>query len=212
MALTDPVVTLAWLVKIELPSATLRLCDGGLVNWSGEVFASEDPDFGTIGETEAVEESSGDQVQGHSLTFLPKDSAAAATISQPEYQNSPIRFWLAEVDPASGNVVGTPSLLADMLLDTTEMISGRGYRRLEIGMITRAERLFLINEGNTLSPTFHQSVWPGETGLDNATGVALSVAWGVVSPPRGTVNAGSGGGIAGANATFKAFYGLADQV
>ncbi|HYI43724.1 MAG TPA: hypothetical protein VD768_08900, partial [Sphingomicrobium sp.] len=129
--------------------------------------------------------------------FLPASTAAAAALSQPSFQGSPIRVWLAEVDPAAGTVIGTPELLLDGELDTTELRLSRGQRKLDIGYISVAERLFQVNEGNVLSPRFHKSVWPGETGLDNATGVGLSVAWGVQSPPRGYSYSGSGGGGSG---------------
>jgi hypothetical protein len=61
--------------------------------------------------------------------------------------------------------------------------------------VSRLERLFSINEGNSLSPRFHKTVWPGELGEDNATGVGVAVAWGVEGAPRGSTY--SGGGVPG---------------
>ena len=207
MALTDIFVTLAWLATFELPGGTLRYSDGGVVTWGADTFTATDDTFGTIGSVEPAEEGSGDQMPSETLTFLPASTAAAATLSSPTYQMSPLRFWLAEVDPATGEVVGTPDLVADRLLDTTTLRSGKseegGYRYLDVGMISTAERLFLTNEGNSLTSRFHKSVWPGEQGFDNATGVGLQVAWGVKSPPRGTVAIGGGGGGGFAEAVWR---------
>jgi len=198
MPFSAPILTLAWLATFELPGSTLRLCDGGQVTWGVDSFASSDPDFGSIAEVDAPEETSGDEAPGLGLTFLPSSAAAAATLTNPAFQGSPVRVWLAEVDPATGAVSGTPELAADMMIDTTVLRAGRGYRAIDMELISAAERLMLINEGNTLSARHHKSVWPGELGLDNATGVSTAVAWGVAGPPRGSALGGGGGGINGA--------------
>ncbi|MFN3387434.1 MAG: hypothetical protein ACK40O_00770, partial [Allosphingosinicella sp.] len=154
-------IMLAGLIEITLPDRTLRLCDGGFVYFKGEKFASEDPLFGTIGEAEAVEESVGDDAPAWTMTFLPKSTAAATELSQPGHQNSHIRGWLVEVDPVTGIAdEASAELVSDMLLDTTELIPGRDGRRLEVGMISWCERLFTINEGNTLNARFHKTIWP----------------------------------------------------
>ncbi|MEO0699437.1 MAG: hypothetical protein AAFY81_06930, partial [Pseudomonadota bacterium] len=50
------------------------------------------------------------------------------------------------------------------------------------------------------SNAFHKSLFPGETGHDNATGLQVSVAWGVESAPTSTSSGmGSGGGGNGNN-------------
>lgn len=190
-------VLLVGLIKIELPSRTLRLCDGGFLNVGAEQYSSSDADFGTIGGVESLEEGVGDEVPAGRLTFLPQSNAAAVTLSAPTMQGSRMRFWIAEVDEATGTIVGTPDLQADMQLDLTTLVVGRGTRRLDMNFVSRLERLFKINEGNSLNPRFHKTVWPGELGEDNATGLSQTVAWGVESPPRGSsqpVNAPGWGG------------------
>jgi len=193
----DRILTLAGLVTFELPGYTIRACDGGQVKWGSEIFRSSDPEFGSIAEVGSFSEESGDQAAAGQVTFLPKDGVAAATLSSPAYQLAPVRFWLAQVDTATGEVDGDPMLLADMEIDTTEIEFGKDYRRLTIATIPAAERLFLINEGNTLSEAFHKAVWPGETGLDNATGVGGPVPWGAAGPPRGSTSASAAGAGAG---------------
>lgn len=196
MAFEAPIVTLAWLATFTLPDRTLRFCDGGQVKWGDDMYRASDDDFGTISEVEEPDEQTGDEAPGATITFLPVSTAAAATLSQPAYQFSPVDFWLAEVDPATGEAIGDPEPMAAMDLDTTTLILGKGTRKLEMGLVSACDRLFLNDEGNSLNTAFHQRVWPGELGLDNATGKPGTVAWGVTAPPAGTVvtGAGSGGG------------------
>lgn len=197
MPFDAPKLMLAALVRIELPSHTIRLCDGGFLYFGGEKYTSVDQYFGTIAGVDEVTENSGDQAPGATMTFLPKSSAAVAVLSSPAYQGSSVKCWIAQVNEATGTIIGSPDLVADMLLDTTTLKLGRGTRRLVMELMAVAERLFSINEGNVLSPRFHKSVWAGETGLDNATGVPLSVPWGTAGPPRGVSTFGGGGGGGG---------------
>lgn len=204
MAFEGQIITLTYLAVFTLPSRTMRLSDGGHVTWDGNAYDSADSDFGTIGEAETLTETVGDEMPAATLVFNPASTAAAATLSSPAYQGAQTRFYLAEVDVPTGEVTGTPELLSDMQLDTTTLILGRSTRKLEMGLVSAAQRLFLFNEGNTLTTRFHQSVWPGEIGLDNATGKQTTVAWGVQGPPRGTVASGSFGGSGWAQAMARA--------
>lgn len=185
-----PNLLLTGLLEITLPDATIRLCDGGFVYFDGNKFASSDATFGTIEAIDTFEERVGDEAPGGSMTFLPASIAAAADLSQPSFQGSPIKVWVAEVSEATGEIVGEPELVADLELDTTMLRLGRGTRTLEMGFICVAERLFNVNEGNVLSESHHERVWPGEDGFDNATGVGGPVAWGVAGAGmRGAVSA-----------------------
>jgi hypothetical protein len=192
MALADQVITLAGLCEIVLPARTVRLCDGGFVVWSANTYSSEDSEFGTIESIDAVSESVGDEAPMGKMTMLPPESVDAVDLFQPDAQGSSMRFWLAEIDPATGTVVGTPELLFSGFLDTISLRVGRGKRALEIEFISEAERLFHIKEGNVLSSRFHQLAWPGELGFDHATGVPSLVPWGVPGPGRGTTTWTSG--------------------
>lgn len=189
---------LSGLVKIELTDATLRLCDGAFVIWGAETFDAEDEVFGTIGSMQPVEEGAGDEIPALRMTFLPKSTAAAADLSQPEWQGCRVRLWIAEVDIDTNAVIGTPDLMFDGQLDSTVLVIGRGTRELEMEIVSAAERMFLINEGNTLSPRFHKLLYPGELGEDNAIGVGVGVAWGTSLPAQtyGPGFSGSGGGDA----------------
>lgn len=193
-----PVLTIVGLAEFNLPGRDLRLCDGGFIYFGGNKFTSADPDFGSIESVDPIEERSGDEAPSGSLTFLPSSTAAAATLSQPSYQGSRVRFWLGRVNEATGQLAGDPELACDWLLDTTTLRVARKTRRLGMGFVSTADRLFTINEGNVLSSRFHQSVWPGELGMDNAVGIPSTVAWGVTAPPRGSVVVGAVNGFVGA--------------
>jgi hypothetical protein len=182
------------LVKIELRGGpVVRLCDGGFVTFAGELYQSSDDSFGTIGALEPISEGVGDEAPAFRMTFYPKDTTAAAVLSSPGYQGSRIRFWIGEVDEATGTMIGTPGQLVEAMTDATTLTVGRGTRSLQMDCVATAERLFLKNEGNSLSSRFHRSIFANEAGMDNATGVQVAVAWGVSGPPRGSTYGGGGG-------------------
>jgi hypothetical protein len=131
------------------------------------------------------------------LTFSPAPDADPYALNSPDLQGTRLRMWIAEVDGDTGAVVGTPDQVLDSIVDVPRLRLQRGGMQLETDIVSRAERLFLINEGNVLSGEFHRRLYPSETGLNNAIGVPTVVAWGVVGAPRGTASQ-NGGGTAGA--------------
>lgn len=184
------VATLAGMIRIDLRSGpVLRLCDGGVLTWGADSYAAHDPAWGGIGGVEALSEGVGDEIPALGLTIVPVDLAATMAFCAPGNQGSRVRFWIGEVIPATGAVTGTPELMFDGQLDTMDRIADRGSRVIEADVVSTAERLFSINEGNYLNPRFHKLLWPGETGEDNAIGLGVSVAWGAANP---TVSVGGG--------------------
>lgn len=179
-------VALTGLVQIDLPERTLRYCDGGFFEFEGETFRSSDDTFGTIGALAAMSEGVGDVVPALQMTLLPSGSAAAADLSKPGHQTARVRFWIAEYDVASG-VITSSEVMFDGQVDQTILTVGKGTKTLDVSVVSLAERLFEGNIGNTLNPTWHKSVWPGEKGHDNATGLGIPIAWGV-DAPRGSGN------------------------
>lgn len=188
-------VLLAGLIKIELRSGpVIRWCDGGAAAWDGETFSAGDPVFGSIGAIEALTEGAAEEVPAMKLTIFPAAAATAGQLAVPGNQGSRVRMWIAEVDEASGEATRA-DLLFDGQLDTIDLILGERDRRLEIEVVSTAERLFAANEGNSLSARFHKATWPGETGEDNATGLGIQVPWGTVKPVTGGVYSPGGGGF-----------------
>src|SRR3546814_7709774 len=84
-----------------------------------------------------------------------------------------ISDWSSDV--CSSDLKPLPRLMAD---------ASQGYVGAEVAVsvVSLAERLFELNIGNSLNSAWHKSVWPGELGHDNATGLSIPVAWGVESP------------------------------
>jgi hypothetical protein len=74
-------------------------------------------------------------------------------------------------------------LLFDGQVDQTTFTIARDNRELSVTIVPSSERLFEANIGNSLSPSFQKSVWSGDTGHDNATGLGRPVAWGTDAPP-----------------------------
>jgi hypothetical protein len=197
---SSDVTLLVGLIEIVLPSHTIRLCDGGFLDWPGRgMFTAEDSLFGTIESVEAINESLGDLAPSGRLVLLPPDISDAGALFQSDAQMSPIRFWFAEASRTTGLLVGTPELQFDGLLDQIKLKLARGRRQVDIEFMANAERLFMTREGNVLTSRFHQEAWPGEKGFDHCTGSGVAVPWGTSGPGRGVIggdaNAGSGGGI-----------------
>lgn len=186
-------IALIGLLKIELPDATIRLCDGGFMVFDGETYQSTDVKFGNIASLEALTEGVGEEIPALELSLNPSSAAAPAELSQPGFQKSAVRLWVGEYDVDAGTLVGDPDLLFYGQIDQTILRIGRNVRDLAMTIVSTLERLFMRNEGNTLSPAFHKSVWPGELGHDNATGLTIAVAWGVESSPAGGAFGGSRG-------------------
>lgn len=198
-------IILTGLMKIEFRDGrVLRLCDGGFVPWGSEIYSASDPVFGTIGSMESFEEGVSDTVPAFKLTFLPVSTAAAADLSQPGMQGSRARFWVAEIDAVSGLPLGQPDLQFDGMIDRTVLRVGKQKRELDIDFVSTAERLFTIVEGNSLSASFHKSVFPGELGEDNATGLGVGVAWGTEAQPgsNSAAAASYGGGYSMVNRNY----------
>lgn len=184
------------LVRIALPGQTIRLCDGGFIHWNGETYQGLDPVFGVIGDVKGVTEGVGDEIPALEMTLLPPMSSAPGDLSRPGYQNSIVQMFVGEYDQDTGSFIGNPDMLFHGQIDQVTMTTGRDRRELSLTIVSTAERLFLRNEGNTLTPRWHKSVWPGERGHDNAVGLTIPVAWGVESRPA----AGSGSAPVNRNA------------
>lgn len=184
-------VALVGLLKIELADATVRLCDGGIIKWGSETFTAKDPLFGTIASLSEVNEGVGEEVPAFEVTFNPPETSLADDLASPGYQTSRVSVWIAEYNPATGSVTGTPTLMFLGQLDQIELGISRDSRDLGTTVVSFAERLFNRNEGNSLSEAFHKSVWPGETGMDAANGLSITVAWGAESAGQGYIAATS---------------------
>lgn len=181
-------VGLVGLVKLELPDGDVLLCDGGFIVWDGDTYKSADAVFGTVESIEALGEGIGNEVPALGMTLLPPGASEPGDLVQPGFQTCRARFWIAEFELETHEVDGTPDLLFDGQIDQTFLRAGLS-RQLDVSVVSLSERLFERNTGNSLNPSWHKSVWPGELGHDNATGLSIPIAWGAEKP----ASAGGGG-------------------
>jgi hypothetical protein len=178
-ALLGRQVLMAGLLQIDYPDYTLRLCDGSAaINFNGDIFTGSDERFGTIAAVEAISEAAGDSAPGLVITLFPPDLTSAVELSSPQMQGSSVKLWLCVVDPVTGLVVPEPELLFVGEVDVPTLKGSGTERSVEVQCVSVFEELFADNEGARLSDSFHKEVWPGETGLENMTGIVRNILWG----------------------------------
>lgn len=198
-ALAAPAPLLFGALKIELPDYTLRLLDGSAVLQIGsEIYAGRDETFGTIAALSEMDEDMEDSAPEVTVTLFPPDVSAAAVLSHPNMQGSVATIMVGAVDSASGAVIGVPEILFLGEIDVPTIgISERGERTVEFSIVSVFERLFEVEEGQRASSGWHQSIWPGELGLEHMTGTDVNLYWGV-KPPKGRLTSQTGFAAAGA--------------
>ena len=185
-ALAQPAVLLFGALKFELPDYTLRLVDGSatLVIY-GETYVGKDPTFGTIAEISDLPEEIGDSAPEITVALFPPDVTATAALSHLNMQGSTVQLMVGAVDPVSGVVIGTPEILFLGEIDVpTISLDQNGARKVEYTVVSVFERLFEIEEGQRATNGWHQSIWPGELGLEHMTGTDVNLYWGA-KPPQG---------------------------
>lgn len=190
-ALAQPAVVMFNAVEIAFPGRTVRLLNGnGRLTLFGNVFSSRDSVFGTLGAIDELEEGSGDEAPSLSIDLHPPAASAPPTICNAAMQGAAVKLWLGAVDPVTGAVVPDPDLLGDFLIDVPILLSSENGRRVSLQLVSAMERAFDTDRGNALSDAFHQSVWPGERGLEYVTGVAQRIYWGQRAPLNNAISIG----------------------
>lgn len=189
-------VGLAVLMSVDFPTGTARWCDGGFFAFEGNIFRSRDPVWGPVAAVDAIAEGLGDELPSTGFSVFPAKSTPVATLDSDDIQGSRLKMWIAEFDPASG-LITDADLYYDGRIDRSVLEIGKALRSVNFEVGTMIERLLLRNSGNSLSASWHKSVWPGETGHDQATGLKTPVAWGVSSPAGGVSGGGGGSGRGG---------------
>lgn len=191
-ALASSVVTLFGAVRIGLPGHVIRVLDGaGEIVIGGETFTGRDEVYGTLDSADTMSDGAGDEAPAVQFGFLPPDATAIAGLADPMAQGSPTRLLIGAI--ADGAVIGTDDLFVGEL-DQIEVDVDEGTQGVTINAVSAMERFFDNQEGVRLSPAYHKGIWPGETGLDQITGVARKIYWGTASPAGGVSSYGGGGG------------------
>lgn len=171
-------------VEIIYPDFTLRLTDAGTVTINGDVFSSEDEDYGSLGAVSEIGDGETGEARTVTIGLKPPTTAALADLIDPEAQLSRVTVWWGGVDPETGDVVGEPEGVAVGYLDTARVIMGETKREIEVEVIMADDYALEAREGQNLSPAFLRSIDPTAAGLDHVTGVTQRDYWGG-SPPGG---------------------------
>ena len=194
-ALAQPSVLLFGALRIALPAYTIRLLDGsGTLQIGGETYVGCDDVFGTIAELSELSEEIGDQAPEITIKLFPPNISAAATLASPDMQGCSVQLLVGAVNMTTGAVIGVPEVvfLGEIDVPTVE-IDAQGERSVSFTVVSVFERLFEIEEGQRASNGWHQSIWPGELGLEHMTGTDVNLYWGA-KPPQG---GGQKSGLAG---------------
>lgn len=164
---------------------TLRLLDGSAhLLIGGQLFTGEDGDFGTWAGMESFEDGAGDDAPGLAVTLLPASDAAALALSGPSMQGESVKIHVGARNDATGAVIGDPFMLFDGEVDVTKHEFGKNMLQVSLECVGGMERMFFDDEGLRLAPSFHQQVWPGETGFNHVTGIRDTLYWGANAPTR----------------------------
>ena len=201
--MTDPVLQAALeteapylfgAIEILFPDHTLRVLDGsGELTIGGDLYTGEDPVFGVLDTIGTHEEAIGEEAPELTISFLPPDASAAAELASAAMQGSQVRLMLGAFDPTTNSVIGTPEQLFLGEIDVPTYEISQGARSVSFTVVSVFERLFEVNEGERASDGFHQSIWPGEKGLEHMTGTVKNLYWGAKRPVT-SFYPGAGGG------------------
>lgn len=187
---------LAGLVQIELDSHTAYLTDGGFLEFDGNTYRDEDSTLGTLASLDGMSEGAGDDIPALDMTFNPPDALAINALSIGGLQRKTVKVWIAEFNRDTGLVVGTPDLRFLGQIDQPSVAFRKGEYTVSFSAVSKAEWFFERDIGNGLSSSFHKSIFAGELGHDNASGLSVPIAWGTASPAtsggQGKVNRGGG--------------------
>lgn len=205
MSGTDPVITIAGIIKFEAPDGDVLLCDGGFLDFASERYESSHVVFGTLREVAEIDAGFGDAAEDGTLALVPNPEATLTDWWRSDLFDCRIRTWMGDVD-ADGVTVSSATQLSDLLVDTAERVQGEGGEDLLIlELVGRGDKLFLTNEGNVCSDTYHQTVFTGETGFVNCTDLRGFLAWGAAAPPRS-------GGLPGSSPFAPGYNGYQDML
>lgn len=184
-ALAQPTVVVVGAIEIVLPEHTIRVLTGsGQISFGGKTFTGADDTYGTLVSVEDLTDGTGDDAPALQLSFAPASNAAAASLGNASHQGSAVTIWLCVVDPASGLVVPDPLAVFLGALDVTTFRSGDKVRLLDMEVTSAFEQFFFNDDGARLSDQFHEYCWPGETGLNQVSGIEQHIYWGA-APPTG---------------------------
>ena len=178
-ALQGQFVRAFFALKITLPDYTIRLIDGsGFATFNGETYRGSDDTYGVIAGIEAISESIATDAPDLAISLSPPSTSAFVALNNPALQGSPVMVFFGVLNDQTGTVIGSPELLFSGELDFCQSTSDQGSRLIEMFVKSVFDRLMVPNEGERLNDEWHQSIWPGETGLALAVESLTAPIWG----------------------------------
>lgn len=188
-ALSQPVIRAFHAVRIALPNHTSLLLDGsGVVSFTvnGQVltFTGQDDVCGTLAGIEAISEAIATEAPRLQISLMPPQTGGIADLAAVTAQGSSIQVWLGLVNE-SGTVIGSPELLFSGRLDIVKVTHTGTTRFCNVEVASGFDRMFFGSEGVRLNSQWHQTQYPGETGLDFIANVSKYPVWGIeAGPPK----------------------------
>lgn len=186
--------TTTQLVRWEAKGFTVRWTTGGFLDWAGQRYTARDAVYGVLGDLPTFDDGIDNQTTRADITILPPSYEALAAMANPQHQGTLLQVWEADVDPLTGLLIGTPDPLFRGIVDFPRLVVGP-QMELVIECGTEEALLNEPNQDRRLSNAFHQSVWPGELGLEYVTGLGRKIYWRVEG--AGATAISSGGGYVG---------------
>jgi hypothetical protein len=182
-ALSAPVFTLFYALRLVLPARTITMVDGaGFVAFDGATWTGSDAVAGSLSALEVSGDGIALEAPTLKLTFLPPDEAAAAALCDPANQGARVELFEGLVDPQTGAVVPDPDLKFLGEFDFATLRVGKGARRVEVEVVSIWDRLFDQEEAARQSDAFHQAIHPGELGFALIPSVSKPPVWGADAP------------------------------
>jgi hypothetical protein len=184
----------------------IKLTNGSVVNLidgSGEVTFSVDGEqitfdggdaiYGSIATAKSFEDTVASDAPRFTFSMMPPSPTATAELANPKHQGSPVRVWFGVINDMTGAVIGLPELMWVGRLDFARIQIGENAQIVEVETVSAFDRLFVSEEGARLNGNWHQSIWPGETGLDYNIDALGDIYWGIAAPSAATAKPASGG-------------------
>lgn len=192
-ALLQPAIRVFHAVRVELPSHTVNLLDGSgvaafSVNGTSTTFTGYDSVFGVIASVSKLTEAVTTESPSVQIMFVPPTASGLADIANPTFQLSPVYVWMGVIDGSTGSVVGIPELVFTGSLDTAKVSRSVGIRNIEMTAISGFDRLFIASEGDALTDTWHQNIYPGENGLTFNILATQDPQWGTDAAQASAMN------------------------
>lgn len=192
-ALSQPIFGMFIAVRLDLTDAAIgrvvRLLDGAAeIAFGGETYTGIDADFGTIDTVESISDGGNEEAPELVLSLLPNNATTASMLADFTMQGCEVRVYVGAYDLTTGLTIGTPELKFLGQVDVPTLTLEKGVRRVELSIVSIFERFFENDDAVRASDGFHQSVWPGELGLEYMSGTDKNLYWGAKPPAQTSGN------------------------